>query len=62
MDVLIETANLLKNEDFEFFGLGELKSTGFRELVNDLGGHWEKLKDVCEGIPNNWTYLASFVC
>ena len=27
-----------------------------------LTGHWEKLKDVCEGIPNNWTYLASFVC
>ena len=27
-----------------------------------LNGHWEILKDFCEEIPNNWKYLASFVC
>ena len=31
-------------------------------LGNGLNGHWEKLKDVCEDIPKNWKYLASFVC
>ena len=31
-------------------------------LGNGLNGHWERLKDVCEEIPKNWEYLASFVC
>jgi hypothetical protein len=31
-------------------------------IGSGLKGHWEILKDACEEIPNNWTYLASFVC
>ena len=31
-------------------------------LANGLNGHWEKLENVCEEIPKDWKYLASFVC
>ena len=27
-----------------------------------LNGHWEKIENPCEEIPNGWKYLASFVC
>ena len=31
-------------------------------LGNGVNGHWEKLNNVCDGIPENWRYLATFVC
>ena len=31
-------------------------------IANGLEGHWEILQNVCENIPSNWKYLASFVC
>ena len=30
--------------------------------ANKLDGHWEKLENVCEGVPTNWIYLASIIC
>jgi nitroreductase len=27
-----------------------------------LNGHWERLDNPCENIPNSWKYLASFIC
>lgn len=55
---------ITQNDAFEFSGLGELKSTGFSELVNNLGGHWEKLKNNSavncrghlEGKAQNWSF------
>ena len=29
---------------------------------NGLDGHWEKIQNPCDNIPQNWKYLASFVC
>lgn len=72
----IDTSTTLKNtifnykgkiaqkDTFEFDGFGELKSTGFSELVNNLGGHWEKLKNnsaincrgYLQGKPQDWSF------
>jgi hypothetical protein len=30
--------------------------------ANGLDGHWEKIQNPCDNIPQNWKYLASFVC
>ena len=30
-------------------------------LGNGLNGHWEKLKEVFEDLPQNWKYFASFI-
>jgi hypothetical protein len=30
--------------------------------ANSLEGHWERLDNLGYTTPNNWKYLASFVC
>lgn len=54
---------LSQGEYFEFDGYGNLKSTNFSKVVNDLGGHWEKFKNTsalnCSGVlkgnAQNWS-------
>lgn len=36
---------IAQHDYFEFDGQSSLKTTNFSGLVNDLGGHWEKLKN-----------------
>ncbi|MBQ9034734.1 MAG: AsmA family protein [Alphaproteobacteria bacterium] len=43
--ILTYKGKVAQKEQFEFDGNGNLKSTGFSELVNDLGGKWGKLKN-----------------